>query len=160
MPRIAVTGHMNISSESVPLVRESIVTELSRYDGESIVGISCIARGADSMFAGAVLELGGTLEVVIPSQNYRQTKVKPDHAPQFDELVSRATKVHVLPYDEANRDAYEAANEVLLSSSDVLFAVWDSQQGVDKGSTASVVTAARKRGLRVIIIWPQGATRG
>jgi hypothetical protein len=156
--RIAVTGHMNLTAVSVPLVYQAITDALACYTDDELTGVSCIARGADSIFAQAVLDLGGVLEVVLPSQHYREQKVKPDHAPQFDELVHRAAKVHVLPFEQANRDAYEAANQLLLSS-DRLVAVWDGQAGVDKGSTASVVTAARERGLPVDVVWPEGAGR-
>lgn len=68
--------------------------------------------------------------------------------------------VRVMPYEEANRVAYEATNEVLASTCDTLFAIWDGQSGVDKGSTASVVEYARSRGVPVEVIWPEGASRG
>jgi hypothetical protein len=150
---------MNLAPASVPLVYTAIAEALGGYPGDELTGISCIARGADSIFAQAVLDLGGTLEVVLPSTNYRAQKVKPDHAQQFDNLLGRAATVHVLPFDEANRDAYEAANEVMLSLCDQLFAVWDGRLGVDKGSTASVVADARSRGLPVEVIWPEGVAR-
>jgi hypothetical protein len=158
VPRIAVTGHMNLTAASVPVIYQAITDALAPYTADKLTGISCIARGADSIFAQAVLDSGGRLEVVLPSTNYREQKVKPDHAPQFDDLLRRAAKVHVLPFEQANREAYEAANELLLSS-DRLFAIWDGQPGVDKGSTASVVSAARERGLPVDVIWPDGAAR-
>lgn len=159
MPRIAITGHMNLTAGSVPLVYEAITDALAAYAGGELTGISCIARGADSVFAQAVLDLGGKLEVVLPATGYREQKVKPDHAPQFDELMRRATTVRVMPFEEANRLAYEAANDVLISSCDTLFAVWDGQHGVDKGSTASVVEYARSCGVPVEVIWPEGAAR-
>jgi hypothetical protein len=125
-----------------------------------LIVISCVARGADSIFAQAVLDAGGKLAVVLPSADYRERKVKPDHAAQFDDLVRRAATVRVMAFEEANRAAYEAANRVLLSSCDRLFAVWDGQAGMDKGSTASVVAEARERGVPVEIIWPAEAARG
>ncbi len=151
---------MNLTPASVPLVYKAIAEALAPYAGDELTGISCLARGADSIFAQAALDVGGKLEVVLPTANYRQQKVKPDYAPQFDDLMHRATKLHVLPFDQANRGAYEAANETLLSSCDRLFAVWDGQGGVDRGSTASVVVEARERGLPVEVIWPEGAARG
>jgi hypothetical protein len=151
---------MNLTPDSEPLVYSAIKQALAPYIGEYLVGMSCIARGADSIFAQAVLDLGGRLEVVLPCENYREQKVKPDHAPLFDALIGRAAMVYTLPHPEANRHAYEAANEVLLWSSDLLFAVWDGQEGVDKGSTASVVKLARERGLPVRVIWPEGVVRG
>jgi hypothetical protein len=150
---------MNLTPETVPLVRQAIADVLTSYTGTDLVGISCIAYGADSIFAEAVLDAGGRLEVVIPSTNYRDTKVKPNHAPQFDALLARASKIHTLAFEQANRDAYEAANEKLLTSCDELLAVWDGQSGVDKGSTASVVALASSRRLPVRVIWPAGAAR-
>jgi hypothetical protein len=150
---------MNLTEASVPLVYQAITDALAPFEGDELVGTSCIARGADSIFAQAVLDLGGKLEVVLPAANYRQTKVKPDHADQFDELLRRATKVRVMSFDEANRAAYEAANDAVLASCDRLLAVWDGQGAVDKGGTASVVEEARSRGLPVEIIWPDGAAR-
>ncbi len=159
MPRIAITGHVNLTPDSVPMVYQAIIDILASYADNELTGISCVARGADSVFAQAVLDLGGKLEVILPAANYRKHKVKPDHAPQFDELVSKATTVRVMPFPKANRAAYEATNEVLVSSCNTLFAVWDGQLGVDKGSTASVVTYARSRGVPVEVIWPEGASR-
>src|SRR3954451_978698 len=115
---------MNLTPASVPLVYKAIAEALAPYAGDELTGVSCIARGADSIFAQAVLDLDGRLEVVLPAASYRQTKVKPDHAPQFDALIGRATSVRVMPFDEANRTAYEAANECLITSCDTLFAVW------------------------------------
>ncbi|HKR48130.1 MAG TPA: hypothetical protein VJT72_00880 [Pseudonocardiaceae bacterium] len=87
MPRIAITGHMNLTADSVPLVHKAITDALASYTGDGLTGISCIARGADSVFAQAVLDMGGELEVLLSAVNYRERKVKPDHAPQFDELM-------------------------------------------------------------------------
>lgn len=159
MTVIAITGHMDLSVESVDPVRAGITTALAAYEPKQLVGMSCIARGADSIFAQCVLDAGGRLKVVIPSLNYRGTQVGPDHAEQFDHLVGKASEVLVLPYSDANRKAYGAANEALLESADVLFAVWDGGEAIDEGSTASVVRSAREANLRVEVVWPDGATR-
>ncbi|MFE6861931.1 hypothetical protein [Nocardia sp. NPDC057668] len=159
MTRIAVTGHMNITADSVPLIYSEIRRILAAAgDGASLVGISCIARGADSVFAQAVLDAGGALEVVVPSRNYREDKVKPGHLAQFDALIEAATTVRVMDFEDAGRDAYEAANAVLVGSSDRLIAVWDSQPS-EQGGTGTVVDLAHGRGLPVAIVWPEGAAR-
>lgn len=121
--------------------------------------MSCIAAGADSIFAEVVLELGGELEVILPAADYRERKVKPDHADLFDSLVARASTVNVLPNEVSNRQAYEAANEVLVGSVDRLVAVWDGGSRVDQGGTGAVVRYARSRGVEVDVIWPAGASR-
>ncbi|WP_084557681.1 hypothetical protein [Hamadaea tsunoensis] len=159
LTRIGVTGHMNLSPETVELVRVAIREQLRPHAGHRLEGVSCIAAGSDSIFAEVVLELGGSLEVVLPSADYRERKVKPAHAVQFDSLIRRAARVRTTAHAEANPVAYEAANEVVLSSCDLLLAVWDGCSPADQGGTAAVVEQARERGLPVIVLWPDGALR-
>ena len=159
MPRIAVTGHMNLDAPTTEAVRAEIATALREHSVSELTGLSCIAKGADSIFAEELVQLGGTLEVYVPSTDYRDEKVKPDHLPQFDSLMDAASVVHVMPFASANREAYEAANEAMLASSDQLYAVWDGANPVDQGGTGAVVTAARSRGIPVRIFWPEGAKR-
>lgn len=156
--RVAVTGHMNITAATIPLVAAAIRDHLGQIP--DLVGVSCIARGADSVFAQAVLDVGGTLEVILPAADYREAKVKPDHAPLFDELLGKATIVKTMPFPTANRYAYEAANNAMLDTADELVAVWDGQPSPDRGGTAGAVTVARERGLAVTVIWPAGVERG
>jgi hypothetical protein len=161
MTTIAVTGHLDLTDASVPLVRDALRETLKPYaSGGDLTGISCIAKGSDSLFAEAVLELGGRLVVVIPSQDYRQAKVKPDHAETFHRLTAAAAEVLILEHETANRSAYEDANRTLLRRADRLLAVWDGAPPSGKGGgTADTVTEAREAGLPVDVVWPQGAAR-
>ncbi|MBB5933796.1 hypothetical protein [Streptomyces zagrosensis] len=160
MTILAVTGHMDLTDTAIPLVRAALRDVLHyRSDGD-LVGLSCIAAGADSLFAEAVLEVGGRLVVVIPSRDYRQAKVKLQHAETFDRLSQAAYEVLVMPHETANRAAYEAANAVLLARADRLIAVWDGAPPSGKGGgTADVVLAAREAGTPVDVVWPEGAQR-
>lgn len=160
MTTIAVTGHMDITDASVPLVRGELDKILAAYEPSSLVGVSCIAKGSDSLFADAVLAAGGRLAVVIPSADYRQAKVKPEHAATFDRLVEAADEVLVMPYATADRQAYEAANAVLLERADRLVAVWNGRPPTGKGGgTADVVRQAREADIPVDVVWPDGASR-
>ncbi len=159
MTRIGVTGHMNLPPATQELIRQGLREFLTGYDPTDLTGISCLAAGADSLFAECVLELGGSLEVVLPSGNYREQKVAPEQLPLFDELLRSAVHVHVMPFADAGREAYEAASATLLDSSDVLVAVWDGLAPVDRAGTAAVVELAQAQGLPVHIIWPHGAQR-
>ncbi|MFF4478145.1 hypothetical protein ACWDHW_11685 [Streptomyces melanosporofaciens] len=160
MTTIAVTGHMDITDASVPLVRGELDKILAAYEPSSLVGVSCIAKGSDSLFADAVLAAGGRLAVVIPSADYRQAKVKPEHAATFDRLVEAADEVLVMPYATADRQAYEAANAVLLERADRLVAVWNGRPPTGKGGgTADVVHQAREADIPVDVVWPDGASR-
>ncbi|MFF4521494.1 hypothetical protein [Streptomyces bluensis] len=160
MTSLAVTGHMDLTEDSVPLIREALDGLLERYADSGLVGVSCIAQGADSLFAERVLAAGGRLVVVIPSQDYRRTTVPAGHAETFDRLLAAADEVRVMPSPTANRQAYEAANTVLLRRAERLVAVWDGQPPTGKGGgTADVVLQAEEAGIPVDVIWPAGAAR-
>ena len=160
MTTLAITGHMDLTDTTVPLVRAALDELLAEEASVSLTGVSCLARGADSVFAEAVLAAGGRLVAVIPSQDYRQVKVKPDHAALFDRLAAAAAEVVVLDHATAGRDAYQDANQVLLARADRLVAVWDGAPPGGKGGTADTVTLAREAGLPVDVVWPDGAARG
>ncbi len=97
---------------------------------------------------------------MLPSRDYRDAKVKADYRADFDALVARADEVRTMPYDTADREAYTAANEYLVSQCEALFAVWDGHPAAGKGGTADVVAYARKAGMPVTVVWPEGAARG
>lgn len=159
MPRIGVTGHMDLTTPTEGLV-DGAIRELLANEQDGLTGITCLARGADQIFGRAVLDLGGALIVVLPSPNYREQKVRPDNRAVFDELLARAADVRHMPFAEANRQAYAAANTAMLNIADKLVAIWDGQPSKDQGGTGALVQQARQLGKPVQVIWPAGASRG
>jgi hypothetical protein len=156
---LAVTGHMDLTPESVPLVR-SALDELLEQHRDGLVGVSCIAAGSDSVFAEAVLAASGQLVVVLPSEDYREAKARPNHEVLFDGLIEAATEVVTMPFETANREAYEVANREVLARADRLVAVWDGTPPSGKGGgTADTVLEARAAGIPVDVVWPDGAAR-
>lgn len=157
---LAVTGHMDLTDDTRGLVRTALAELIARYGASDVVGVSCIAAGADSLFADAVLDAGGSLIAVVPSEDYRRAKVKAQHAETFDRLIEAAAETVVMPHETANRQAYEAANAELLRRADRLVAVWDGTPPSGKGGgTADTVADAIDAGLPVEVVWPDGAAR-
>ena len=157
--RIGITGHTNLSAATVPLVADGIRAALAGCPTAELVGVSCLARGADQVFARIVLDLGGRLDVVLPAADYRQRQVAADNTAEFDELLGRATSVHTMPFPVSGEQAYMAAGEHVLAGVDALVAVWDGGPSGGYGGTADVVAAARQRGLAVTVVWPERAAR-
>ncbi|MEU8602941.1 hypothetical protein [Streptomyces parvulus] len=160
MTSVAVTGHMDLTDRTVRLVRVALDRLLISYGGSDLVGLSCLAAGADSVFAQAVLAAGGRVVAVLPTRRYRADVVDEEHAPLFDQLLAQAGEVIVLPHVTADRDAYEAANAELLRRADRLVAVWNGEPPSGMGGgTADTVHAARAAGIPVDVVWPEGASR-
>ena len=160
MPRIGVTGHVTLACGTAELIYARLAEELQPYAGPGLHGITCLADGADQLFARAIITLDGTFEVVIPAADYRWRAVEEQNQATFDELLRRASAVSYMPFRRSNRTAYLAASMELLRRCDRLLAVWDGRPSADIGDTADVVRAARERGIPVTVLWPAGARRG
>jgi hypothetical protein len=156
--RIGITGHMNLTSATADLVRLALLRELDRFDPATLTGVSCLAEGADSIFAQAVLDSGGRIEAILPALDYRDTRVGTGHLPVFDALAVRAEPVRYIA-EASSVQAYAEANAAMLDAIDVLFAVWDGVPSEKTGGTADAVAEARIRELPVTVIWPEGAQR-
>ena len=159
MIRIGVTGHSNLTPESTELVLSALLDALEPHAGDGLHGITCLAAGADQLFARAVLDLGARYDVILPAPDYRDAVVKPANRADFDALLADASNVRVMPFETSGREAYMAASEALVTSSECLLAVWDGQPSDGRGGTADVVAHARPTGIPVDVIWPAGAQR-
>jgi len=157
MVRIAVSGHRGLPEKSAALIDGAVRKALGEYQ-IGVTGLSCLADGADQIFARAVLDLGGVLEAVVPAKEYRDGLPEECHA-VYDELLGRAVRTHLLDFVESTSESHMAASARMLADADVLFAVWDGQPARGYGGTADVVAEARRREVPVRVIWPEGAQR-
>jgi hypothetical protein len=159
MPKIGVTGHIHLTESTSALVYRRITDALRPLAGAGLHGVTCLANGADQLFARAVDALDGTFDVVLPAIDYRQRVVDRDDRPAFDELLDRAVSVFYMPFYTSGPDAYLAASEEMLRRVEQVLAVWDGQPSDRAGGTADVVRMAHDRGLPVKVLWPAGARR-
>jgi hypothetical protein len=159
MTRIAISGHRGLPPEVEILVDRTTREQLAPFVGGDLVGLSCLADGADQIFARAVTDLGGALEVIVPAAHYRDALPESAH-PGYDELISQAAVVHTLDHVESTAQSHMDASIAMLERADLLFAVWDGLPARSFGGTADVVAHARAIDVPVTVIWPAGATRG
>ncbi|MDQ2707688.1 MAG: hypothetical protein M3Z25_08665 [Actinomycetota bacterium] len=155
MAVVGVTGHSNLTDRSAEVVHREIVNVL-RPRANGLVGMTCLARGADQVFADAVLDLGGALEVIIPAKDYFSNIADPISRRRCDAYLNAATSTVTLDFDTSGGPAYLAASRYLVDHCDLLLAVWD---GSSASGTADAVDYARKRGRSTVVVWPRGAQR-
>jgi hypothetical protein len=158
MTRLAVTEHRGLSETTSALVDAALRAEISKRTDGNLAGLSCLADGADTLFARAILDHSGALHVIVPAQKYREG-LPAHHHPTYDALLARAAEVVELDHVESDSDAHMDASLRILAESDELLAVWDGQPARGYGGTADVVNAAKDQGLPVTVVWPTGAER-
>jgi hypothetical protein len=150
--RFGVTGHRVLP----PTIVARAVEHWRRVlPAAGLHGVSNLAEGADQLFAAHVLRAGGTLEAVLPWENY----TPPASGTCFEKLRQAAASVVTMPFSEPSDDAYLAAGQALVDRCDHLFAIWDGRPARGLGGTADVVAYARDRGRPVTVLWVDGITR-
>jgi hypothetical protein len=158
MTVVGVTGHSNLTDRSVELVHQELL-DLLRPRANDLVGLTCLARGADQVFADAVLELGGSLEVVVPASDYFTGISDPVSRKRCDAYLDAANSAVTMPFETSGPAAYLNASQYLIDHCDLLLAVWDGSPATSTGGTADAVAYARERGRSIVVVWPDGARR-
>ena len=113
-----------------------------RWRPSAKIGISCLAVGADQLFAARVVGLAGTLEVILPFEHYEQT-LDVSEREGFARLLGAAARVVVLGGERDSEEAYFAAGRRVVEESDAIIAVWNHLPAEGKGGTGDVVACAR-----------------
>lgn len=156
--RIAISGHRGMPIDAQQLIEQTI-RQLLASTSNSVTGLTCLADGPDQIFARAVLDRGGDVEVIIPAQRYREQLPEEAHR-EYDRILPVASKVHRLDFIDSVPKAHMAASSYMVHHADELWAVWDGRPARGYGGTADVVAYAREHGIPVRVIWPHGARRG
>ena len=148
---IGITGHRHIPPYANLHVVRAIKEFLEQHP-RLTVAVSCLAAGADQIFAREALQLGLKLIAIIPSDGFEATLG--DARSDFRKLVLQADERIYLDYPRPSNEAYLAAGRQVVDRSDQMLAVWDGQPAAGPGGTADVVAYARTCHVPVEIIWP------
>jgi predicted Rossmann fold nucleotide-binding protein DprA/Smf involved in DNA uptake len=84
---LAVSGHRGLSESTEAWIAAELRRTIEAKGTTGLVGISCVADGADAAFAQTILDLGGRLIAVIPATTCRDGLPASYH-PTYDALLS------------------------------------------------------------------------
>jgi hypothetical protein len=155
---IGITGHQEIPTEIREYVRKALAAACAAA-APRLTGVTCLAAGADQLFASVVLELGGALHVIVPSREYETSFTAAADLACFRDLLARAESVEELDYPRPSEDAYAEAGHHVVDRADVVLAVWDGTPAKGKGGTGDIVEYAHRQQVPVTVVWPQGVSR-
>lgn len=159
MTIFGVTGHTSLTRSTQELVRHAIHDVLTRHNAiGALTGITCLARGADQIFADVVLQMDGRLEVIVPAHDYDQIP-DPASRARYTDLLSRSAVVHTMDFATSSPAAYLAASHALIDRSEHVLAIWDGSPPDGRGGTADAVEYAKTQKRPMTVIWPAGAQR-
>ena len=151
--RIGISGHQKLGAqEATAWTQAQIEIALNKKDFYS--GITSLAEGADQLFGQVVLDLGRSIEVVIPCDHYEDAFTNAAAARLFRQLKQRALYCHSLPFSRPSEEAFYEAGKRVVQMSDLLIAVWNGKPAAGLGGTADIVKYALESAKEVLHINP------
>jgi hypothetical protein len=149
-----ITGHQHLEDSSAwDWVRREITAILTNAPPPSL-GVTSLAVGADQLFAEIVLQLGGTIEAVIPFPDYERTFKTDSDLATYLRLKNAASRVEILKCSVPDQIAFLQAGKRVVDRCELLIAVWDGQPSHGLGGTADVVKYAILTGRKWIHLNP------
>lgn len=116
--KIGITGHQTLDDPDgwawVKMALEDLLTRLSG----PITGITCLAAGADTLFAELVLQHGGSVEAVLPFAEYER-ELAADQRSRYQALLDKASAISVLQKRQSNQESYFDASKKVVDATDL-----------------------------------------
>lgn len=150
---VGMTGHRDLNDLATSRwVSEAVGLEIERFSASS--GVSCLAIGADQIFAEEILIRGLELTTIVPSVRYEDSFEKPDELARYRSLLERSSRIVNLAHESNSDEAFLAGGQAVVDASAVLLTVWDGQPSRGLGGTADIVEYARRLNRRIVHINP------
>ncbi len=152
--RVGITGHQDLGGDEA---QAWVVRALSEaVDALSVTcGVSCLARGSDSLYAEELRRRGLPFVAVRPCARIEESFEREDDRATFRSLLAAASEVVTLPFASPSEAAYDAAGKWVVDHCDYLVAVWDGCPARGLGGTADVVRYAREQRRPVLHVDPR-----
>ena len=156
--RVGISGHQRLRDPGGwDWVRQEMRTCLTSLS-EPLVGITSLSIGADTLFAHLVLELGGSLAVVVPFADYEARFVTEAARQDYRNLLGQAATIEVLEKKDTDDEGYYAAGKRVTDLSELLLVVWDGKPAAGLGGTADIAAYAHERNKEIVHLNPETRT--
>lgn len=124
-----------------------------------ILGVSCLAKGADQLFSAILIQHGIDLKVVVPCRQYEKAFDDPVALSDYLFFVEHASSVETLDFELPCASAFLAAGKSVVNQVDLMIALWDGRPATGLGGTADIVAYAREVQKKVLVVWPSDYTQ-
>lgn len=151
--KVGITGHQDLGSfENIAWISAAMSMVVDKTN--IVYGFTCLAKGADQIYATIIRGKGIPYAAIIPCKYYELSFEAKEDLANFKDLLKTASEAIVRPFNEPSEVAYYEAGKFLVNCSDMLIAVWNGKSAKGLGGTADIVEYAITNGKKVININP------
>ena len=154
--KVGITGHQNLTAAESDWLRDELEIEIKQMKIEE--AFSCLAIGADQIFARVILAKNIPLVAITPCKKYEQT-FDDNRIELYKSLLKQTTNEIILDFESPSEEAFYEAGKTVVNKSDVVFAFWDSLPSKGLGGTADIVSIAKTLNKKIIHLNPINQTK-
>lgn len=149
-----ITGHRELKNIIwIKTMLQEVLSEIRITHG-----FTCLAIGADELFAEILIQNHVNYTVVIPCQNYESTFDK-TALDNFIFAKNKASKMIELNNNEPSEKAFNEAGKFVVDNSEILIAVWNGEEAKGLGGTGDIVEYAKSKNKKIIHLNPITKTK-
>ncbi len=150
--KLGITGHQNLGdAKQISKIKKKLTTLL--LEKNITMGYTCLADGADQIFAEILYKIKKPYCVVIPSKNYEKTFNK-QALKKYNQLIQTSLETITLSFNQPEEEAFYEAGKYIVENSDVVLAIWDGKEAQGLGGTGDIVKYCFKKNKKVIHLNP------
>lgn len=150
---VGVTGHQTLGTKGNVAGICDLMTRII-LNIHTSYGYTCLAIGADQLFARLLYENNIPYSVIIPCRGYHKFyKAKKDKK-QFEYLLEKSALTIKLSFPKPTEESFYQAGKIVVDNSDLLLSIWNELPAKGLGGTADIVKYAKLTGKEIININP------
>lgn len=151
--RIGISGHQYLEDPRAWEWVGDVMRDLLLRFPRPLVGVTCLAVGADSLLATLLEEQHQSFEVVLPFADY-ESRLPLEARDEYRRLLGQAMAVTTLKDRSNDEQSYFEAGKIVVDLSDVLLTVWNGKPAKGLGGTADIVAYARQKEKPIVHLDP------
>ena len=152
-----VTGHQNLGDQAtLSWVENCLMQEIPKYT--ITMGLTCLAIGADQLFAHILEKFYIPYIAIVPSDGYEGTFENEKARENYFLYLAKADDAIRLNFPSPTEEAFYAAGKYIVDHCDILFAIWNGKAAKGLGGTGDVVKYAKRKMKKIVHVNP--VTRG
>ena len=151
--KAGITGHQDLGNHStIAWVKDTLAKLVIEHKISK--GFTCLAKGADQLFAAVLTEKGIPFTAIIPCHKYEKTFHDPSAKTDYHRFADLAHEIIQLKFPHPSEQAFLAGGQKVVECSDLIFAVWNGKPAAGLGGTADIVKFTKQFGKAVVHLNP------
>jgi hypothetical protein len=151
--KAGITGHQDLGDQAtIAWEKDTLARLMVEYKVSK--GFSCLAKGADQLFAAVLAEKSIPFTAVISCIGYEKTFDDQTARNDYLRFVQIAGECIELNFPYPSEQAFFAGGKKVVACSDIIFAVWNGKPAKGLGGTGDVVNFSKQEGKTVVHINP------